>query len=487
MTDLVTRHDADPESTDGDPTLSDRDTAVYEWAPADQAPKKRRWSLWIGIPAAVLAISLVIASLLLIAPGTAVAGVSIGGMTQGAAAEAIAGRLAATTIEFTGDGGDVTLTGAELGASVNADRLAAEAFAAHPAWQVAGWFGEAAVAPVTLDAAKATTALRGAMASLYVEPTNAVVAFDAATGNYAVTPAVAGQGIDLTAVHTTLQNAFNAGQTAVSMDAALVPVEASGTTVAAQRTADTLNAMLDGIGFYVGDERTVPIDRPTAASWLTLASTDDGTISVAADAAKIQQVVDTLPAAINRAPVNATVITDTSGNLLDTETAGIDGREVGDTSGVADAFAAQLSQLNGVYAVPVNTAAYTTTSFARSIVVNLSEQRTYLYENGAVVGSYLISSGTDATPTPAGSFRVFAHVWSQDMGELCYNPAAQDSYCTEDVPWVTYFAPDVGFHGTYWHSNFGNRMSHGCVNMTMGAAEFVYYWAPEGTEVTVTY
>lgn len=494
MTDLVTRHDAEDASADGMPTIVDdaesatddsAETAAYEWAPDEPEHKKRRWWLWLGIPAALIVVALVITSLLLIAPGTAVAGVPVGGMTQGAAAEAIETRLAQTTVELTGPGGDATLTGAELGASVDAEALAEEAFTAHPAWKVTDWYTEPVAATVTLDAEKATAALRTAAADLYIEPTDATIAFDGASGNYIVTPAVDGQGVDVDAIQARLQGAFDAGETSASMDPVLVPVPASGTTAAAQQTADGLNAMLGTVGFYIGEERTVPVDRIVAASWLTVSTGEDGAISVTADPALIQPVVDTLPAAINRAPVNATVITDTGGRVLSTTTAGVEGREVGDTAGAADALAAQLADMNGVYAVPVNVVAPTTVSLARNVVVDLSEQRTYLYENGAVVSSYLVSTGKPATPTNTGNFRINSHIRVQDMGALCYNPAAQDSYCTKDVPWVMFFNGDQGFHGTYWHSNFGRTMSHGCVNMTIDAARFLYDWAPNGVEVKV--
>ncbi len=42
-----------------------------------------------------------------------------------------------------------------------------------------------------------------------------------------------------------------------------------------------------------------------------------------------------------------------------------------------------------------------------------------------------------------------------------------------------YFNGDEALHGAYWHNNFGNRMSHGCVNMPIDVAEFVYDWAPD--------
>ena len=34
-----------------------------------------------------------------------------------------------------------------------------------------------------------------------------------------------------------------------------------------------------------------------------------------------------------------------------------------------------------------------------------------------------------------------------------------------------------GIHGTYWHSNFGHPMSHGCINMKTEEAQQLYYWA----------
>jgi lipoprotein-anchoring transpeptidase ErfK/SrfK len=40
-------------------------------------------------------------------------------------------------------------------------------------------------------------------------------------------------------------------------------------------------------------------------------------------------------------------------------------------------------------------------------------------------------------------------------------------------------------HGTYWHNNFGYPMSHGCVNLPMDVAAWMYGWAPVGTLVTV--
>lgn len=457
--------------------------ATYAWAPTEPAKKKRRLGLWIGIPAAAAIVALVAASLVLIAPGASVAGVGVGGMTQGAAAEAISNRLAQTTIEFTGTAGNASVSGAQLGASVDATRLAEAVFADHPMWKVTDWFAPSTDAAIALDPAKAEAALRAALPSLYTTPTNAVVAFDAATANYTVTPAVAGTGVDLTAVQSALQTAFNAGQTSVKVSPAQAAVQATTTTDAATATATSLNTMLDTVGFYVGDERTVPVDRAVAASWLTVAPNAAGKITITANEAEIQKVVDALPAAVDRAPVNATTITDTDGKVLSAQTAGVTGRTIGATAGIAAAFAAQIAGGNAAYALPVTETPFATTTLARSIEVNLSQQKAYLYENGVVVQSYLISSGLPGHDTNTGHFKIYAKLKSQNMGNPDLTKAP--NYYTKNVPNVSYFNGDEALHGAYWHHNFGNRMSHGCVNMPLDAAAYVYSWAPIGTPVWV--
>ena len=457
----------------------------YQWAPAEPAPKKRRLGLWIGIPAAAAVIGLVTASLVLIAPGSAIAGVPVGGLTPGSAAEAVQNRLDETTVVLTGAGGDVAVTGADLGATVDAQALADAAFAEQPMWNPTSWFSAPMDAEITVDPARATEVLREAAPGLYSEPVGAQVAFDPATATFAVTAAQPGAGLDVSAVQGALQEAFASGLTRIDAEPAVVAVESTATTELAQSAADSLNGMLDTVGFYIGDERTVPVDRTVAASWLSVSPGEDGAFVVSADAAAIQPAVDGLAAAVNRDVVNATVITDSAGNALSDVTTGVVGRALESTDGIASAFAAQLAEGNAAYPLTVSEVPFTTTTLARRIEVDLSDQRTYLYENNAVVQSWAISSGLTPNDTPTGDFRMQAHVRIQGMGnrDLTKPPY----YYTPDVPWVSYFNGDVGFHGTYWHDNFGSPMSHGCINMTIDAARYVYDWAPLGTEVSVSY
>jgi lipoprotein-anchoring transpeptidase ErfK/SrfK len=48
-----------------------------------------------------------------------------------------------------------------------------------------------------------------------------------------------------------------------------------------------------------------------------------------------------------------------------------------------------------------------------------------------------------------------------------------------------YFYRGYGIHGTYWHSNFGHPMSHGCINLPTEEAEWLFHWASVGTLVNI--
>ena len=113
------------------------------------------------------------------------------------------------------------------------------------------------------------------------------------------------------------------------------------------------------------------------------------------------------------------------------------------------------------------------------IEVNLTEQRVYAWEGDVVVNSFLVSTGTWAHPTVTGTFSIWNKTRIQDM--------SGPGYYLPDVPFVMYFYKDYGFHGTYWHHNFGTPMSHGCVNLTIPDSEWLYNWASYGTTVKVHY
>lgn len=122
---------------------------------------------------------------------------------------------------------------------------------------------------------------------------------------------------------------------------------------------------------------------------------------------------------------------------------------------------------------------------SKEIVVSVGRQSMWAYQDGKLLTASLVSTGTAgsvATTTPVGFYTVLTKFRTQTMKGVIDNEA----YEVKDVPWVMYF-DNLGnaLHGTYWHENFGSPMSHGCVNLPMDVAEYLYSWAPEGTAVSI--
>jgi len=129
----------------------------------------------------------------------------------------------------------------------------------------------------------------------------------------------------------------------------------------------------------------------------------------------------------------------------------------------------------GIIAAPQ--APLPTITFGKQIVVDLSDQRTYVYQDGVLLRNVLVSTGLPGTPTVQGDFTIYTKLAAQTM--------TGPGYYLPDVPYVMYFYQGYSFHGTYWHNNFGQPMSHGCVNMPTPEAEWLYSFAEVGTPVHV--
>jgi lipoprotein-anchoring transpeptidase ErfK/SrfK len=109
------------------------------------------------------------------------------------------------------------------------------------------------------------------------------------------------------------------------------------------------------------------------------------------------------------------------------------------------------------------------------IDINLTEQTLTAHQGDTAVRSFVISSGNANHATVTGSFKIWAKVAIQDMSGG--SRAAGTDYYVEDVPWVQYFYADYSIHGADWHNDFGYPVSHGCVNMRVEEARWLFEWA----------
>jgi lipoprotein-anchoring transpeptidase ErfK/SrfK len=121
----------------------------------------------------------------------------------------------------------------------------------------------------------------------------------------------------------------------------------------------------------------------------------------------------------------------------------------------------------------------------KHIIVDKSEQKLYAYDGDILFMETIVSTGTVLNPTPVGEFILFRKTPTRYMqGPLPGIP--DDIYDLPGVPWVLYFTKEgAAIHGTYWHNNFGNRTSHGCVNVPITQAGILYAWANLNTSITI--
>jgi hypothetical protein len=133
----------------------------------------------------------------------------------------------------------------------------------------------------------------------------------------------------------------------------------------------------------------------------------------------------------------------------------------------------------------------------RWIEVDVSENRLWAYQGNEIIHTTLVSTGLPPNNTERGTFHIRLKFEKQTMsgfesgtGEvlsLGNNPVAGGSFWeVKDVPNVMYINTDAeALHGAYWHNNFGRPMSHGCINLPLDVAKWMYGWAPIGTMVKV--
>ena len=122
----------------------------------------------------------------------------------------------------------------------------------------------------------------------------------------------------------------------------------------------------------------------------------------------------------------------------------------------------------------------------KSIVVDLSEQRTYVYENGELLWVFVVSTGIPGADTWLGEFSIQNKI-----------PTAYAATWDLQMPWWLgfYWAGSLqnGFHALpilsnglrLWESLLGHPASYGCIILSDADAQTLYNWAEIGTPVSV--
>jgi len=106
--------------------------------------------------------------------------------------------------------------------------------------------------------------------------------------------------------------------------------------------------------------------------------------------------------------------------------------------------------------------------------VNLTKLTLKMMDGDTVVATFPISPGKPSTPTPKGTYYVYAKTANQSMGGY------------KNVKWSTWWRSNYAIHTAYWHNEFGKKaVSHGCINMREADAKRIYNWMYIGSKVWV--
>ena len=105
------------------------------------------------------------------------------------------------------------------------------------------------------------------------------------------------------------------------------------------------------------------------------------------------------------------------------------------------------------------------------VEIDLKRQVLFLYEGGKLSKIFAVASGTADTPTPTGDYAIYAKSvgWETSPLGTLYNSQ--------------YFVGGYAIHGS--RSVPSQPASHGCVRLTMGAADWFPPHVPIGTPVFV--
>ncbi|MCD4686628.1 MAG: L,D-transpeptidase [Anaerolineae bacterium] len=121
----------------------------------------------------------------------------------------------------------------------------------------------------------------------------------------------------------------------------------------------------------------------------------------------------------------------------------------------------------------------------RWVAVNNYEQNLVAYNGTTPAMATLVSTGieNDEWNTWPGTYSVRLKI---ENGPMDGAHGEDDYYSLDQVPYHMYFNGLQALHGAYWHDTFGYVHSHGCVNLSISDAKWLYHnWVAEGTTVYV--
>ncbi len=436
-------------------------------------------------------------------PGSSVAGVPVAGLTRAEVAAAVQRRADQVTIML--DTGEVTRTAhlADLGYAVDVQPTVDAVFRANESWSS---YASSLVSPrdveavLHLDPARTQKVVADLVRSAGRAGSDASVKLAPTKKSFVVVPAVTGKSFTATSFQDVVAAAGH-GLKSATTTVKFVDSVPAVTTAEAQHVADQANALVARTVQVSDGDAEHTASKKAKASWVAIPLADGALGTPTLDTAKVQSWVRNIDKDVEKAPTAGVRNVNASGAVAQVVTAAKDGVTVTNADAVAAAAVAALQSgqdYEGSFekrprpatwtehpvAAGAERLAYHASSGQKWVDVNLRAHTMTAYVGAkAVRGPVKMVNGSDKKPTVVGTFKVYLKLQKQTMRG---SNADGTKYETPDVPWISYFHNGFALHGAPWRSTFGYagaRGSHGCINLPVPTAKWIYGFATVGTPV----
>jgi len=417
-------------------------------------------------------------------------------------------RADAATVTLTVEGKTTQASLNEAGITVEADETADAAMKGStslPAF-VSALFSKRNVEPVVTVSEESIKKLAAtANSTLTSEMKDAAVVVAEDGESFTFTPAQNGNGVSTEDVASAVKQA-GATLASVTQDVSVRQMEPSITTENAEAAAEQANALLDTPIEISDGIDTFTAERSDKVKWVEFLTKDDGSLDTPSiSTVKVADWVNALAAKTDVKPENRVDNVDSAGNVLTVAREGKKGLKTNNTEQITKDVVAAMTDgkaYEGLFhyddvepgsetkqvAEGTENLVYQAAEGEKWVDINLSDNSVTAYVGGKVAGGpFYMVPGAPETPTIVGTFHVYL---KYDVQTMRGENADGTKYETEGVPWVTYFSGGYAMHGAPWRSSFGwsgYGGSHGCVNMPVDAAKFIYDWTDMGDTVVVHY
>lgn len=439
-------------------------------------------------------------------PNVSVAGQPVSGMTRDEIAQMVDQRAKTMQVNVVVEGHSTPLTLSDMGITVDPQGSADQALAANS--NLFNRFKAIFVhndvpAAISVDDLKMKDLSNSIASSLGTPVVDATVRPAEDQESFVSTKSQAGRGVPYDTLRNSLDEAarmLRGGEVQLSATNLLPVVD----DASAQNIAEAANKLAQ-IPVEISDgEETIKASSKDRVGWVKIALADDGSLKQpAVDEDRVREWVRSQGEETNRDPVNGRHNVNSAGDIVQTPKKAVDGRKVKDLDALATSVITSLKdnkKFEGNFSYDVTPATYERKLIAdgaenlvyqaapgeKWLEINLGNNSVTAYEGATVVhGPVAIVPGSPGHETVTGLYNVYLKYQAQDMGCTPDWP-----YCAKGVPWVTYWTGSYAFHGAPWQHSFGwsgPGGSHGCINMPVEEAHWVYQWSEIGTPVMSHY